>query len=196
MRLARDALQRSEESAELLAEKSMVAEQVITIIIIIIIIIMVAEQEAMLLQQKASEAETEVQRIKLSVIKTEEERLHMEKRVGETELIVHRMVEEAERRQQEAERLRLEVAQAREAEKEAKTKLIDFLNISVSETVKTSPSASQPPKTNGFHHQPAAQTNGYSPTGHYANSQVCDDSKISQTNLTNAAQVVFNCPSR
>ena len=146
---------------------------------------MVAEQEAMLLQQKASEAETEVQRIKLSVIKTEEERLHMEKRVGETELIVHRMVEEAERRQQEAERLRLEVAQAREAEKEAKTKLIDFLNISVSETVKTSPSASQPPKTNGFHHQPAAQTNGYSPTGHYANSQVSDDSKISQTNLTN-----------
>ena len=156
VRLARDALQRSEESAELLAEKSMVAEQ-----------------EAMLLQQKASEAETEVQRIKLSVIKTEEERLHMEKRVGETELIVHRMVEEAERRQQEAERLRLEVQQAREAEKEAKTKLIDFLNISVSE-VKTSPTTGggQPQKTNGFHQHPA-QTNGYSPTGHYANSQVC-----------------------
>ena len=152
VRLARDALQRSEESAELLAEKSMVAEQ-----------------EAMLLQQKASEAETEVQRIKLSVIKTEEERLHMEKRVGETELIVHRMVEEAERRQQEAERLRLEVQQAREAEKEAKTKLIDFLNISVSE-VKTPPSVGQSQKTNGFHHP--AQTNGYSPTGHYANSQV------------------------
>merc|ERR1719472_170846 len=125
----------------------------------------------MLLQQKASEAETEVQRIKLSVIKTEEERLHMEKRVGETELIVHRMVEEAERRQQEAERLRLEVQQAREAEKEAKTKLIDFLNISVSE-VKTSPTAGQPAKTNGFHHHHPAQTNGYSPTGHYANSQV------------------------
>ena len=97
-----------------------------------------------------SEAEAEVQRIKVSVIKTEEERIMMEKRVGETELIVHRcrspassiccypvltlnfcscyfsllplvcpssttlrMVEEAERRQQEAERLRLEVAQAR-----------------------------------------------------------------------------------
>ena len=159
VRLARDALQRSEESAELLAEKSMVAEQ-----------------EAMLLQQKASEAETEVQRIKLSVIKTEEERLHMEKRVGETELIVHRMVEEAERRQQEAERLRLEVQQAREAEKEAKTKLIDFLNISVSE-VKTSPTAGQPAKTNGFHHHHPAQTNGYSPTGHYANSQVNSQKK-------------------
>ena len=37
MRLARDALQRSEESAELLAEKSMVAEQVIIIVVIIII---------------------------------------------------------------------------------------------------------------------------------------------------------------
>merc|ERR1719319_773903 len=150
VRLARDALQRSEESAELLAEKSMVAEQ-----------------EAMLLQQKASEAETEVQRIKLSVIKTEEERLHMEKRVGETELIVHRMVEEAERRQQEAERLRLEVSQAREAEKDAKNKLIDFLNISVSE-VKVPPGPQH--TTNGFHHPP--QTNGYSPTAHYPNNQV------------------------
>ena len=39
MRLARDALQRSEESAELLAEKSMVAEQVIIISILSIIII-------------------------------------------------------------------------------------------------------------------------------------------------------------
>ena len=37
MRLARDALQRSEESAELLAEKSMVAEQVIILVVIIII---------------------------------------------------------------------------------------------------------------------------------------------------------------
>jgi hypothetical protein len=35
-----------------------------------------------------------------------------------------RMVEEAERRQAEAERLRQEVMQAREAEKEAKNKLV------------------------------------------------------------------------
>ena len=93
----------------------------------------------MLLQQKASEAETEVQRIKLSVIKTEEERLHMEKRVGETELIVHRMVEEAERRQHEAETLRKEVSKAREAEKEAKGKLIEFLNTSMTDVSKSSP---------------------------------------------------------
>ncbi len=37
---------------------------------------------------------------------------------------MYRMVEEAERRQAEAERLRQEVMHAREAEKEAKNKLI------------------------------------------------------------------------
>ena len=56
-----------------------------------------------------SEAESEVQRIKLAVIKTEEERHAMERKVGDTELMMHRMVEEAERRQQEAERLKTEV---------------------------------------------------------------------------------------
>jgi len=141
MRMAKDALQRSEESAELLAEKSMVAEQ-----------------EAMLLQQKASEAESEVQRVKVTVIKTEEERHAMERRAGETELLMHRMVEEAERRQQEADRLRSEVKQARVAEKEAKNKLIEFLNISVTE-VKTSPTSYVHSNGNWI------QNTGYSPTG-------------------------------
>ena len=45
----------------------------------------------------------------MAVIKTEEERHAMERKAGDTELMVHRMVEEAERRQQEAERLRTEV---------------------------------------------------------------------------------------
>lgn len=148
VRMAKDALQRSEESAELLAEKSMVAEQ-----------------EAMLLQQKASEAEAEVQRIKLSVIKTEEERHAMERKAREAELLVNRMVEEAERRQAEAERLRQEVLHAREAEKEAKNKLIDFLNSSVTEA-KVSPTgpahrgaAVWAAHTNGHAHSP------HSPTG-------------------------------
>ena len=47
--------------------------------------------------------------MKLAVIKTEEEKQAMERKAGDTELMVHRMVEEAERRQQEAERLRTEV---------------------------------------------------------------------------------------
>ena len=50
-----------------------------------------------------------MQRVRLAVIKTEEERHAMERKAGDTELMVHRMVEEAERRQQEAERLRTEV---------------------------------------------------------------------------------------
>ena len=108
-----------------------------------------------------------MQRIKVTVIKTEEERHAMERKAGETELLMHRMVEEAERRQQEADRLRSEVRleifwgklikcephyyhvfqvkQARAAEKEAKTKLIEFLNISVTE-VKTSPTSYVQPK--------------------------------------------------
>lgn len=110
--MAREALQRSEESAELLAEKSMVAEH-----------------EAMLLQQKASNAETELARVK---VRSEEERHSMERKV-------HLMVEEAERRQQEAEGLRQEVQVARDAEKEAKVKLMDFLNNSVADVSKSSP---------------------------------------------------------
>ena len=81
-----------------------------------------------------SEADAEVQRIKLTVIKSEEDRLVMERKARlakieqnphlfpkihgpylyiyifrETELIVNRMAEEAEQRQAEANRLRSEV---------------------------------------------------------------------------------------
>ena len=113
-RIAKDALQRSEEAADLLAEKSMIAEQ-----------------ESMLLQQKATEAENEVQRIKLSVIKTEEEKLLMENKAREAEHIVQQLVEEAERRKHEAQELQQEVVTAREAERAAKGKLIEFLNSSI-----------------------------------------------------------------
>ena len=63
----------------------------------------------------------------------------MERKVAETEVIVHRMVEEAERRQHEAETLRKEVSKARDAEKEAKGKLIEFLNTSMTDVSKSSP---------------------------------------------------------
>ena len=75
----------------------------------------------------------------MRVIKSEEERHVMERKVAETEVIVHRMVEEAERRQHEAETLRKEVSKAREAEKEAKGKLIEFLNTSMTDVSKSSP---------------------------------------------------------
>jgi len=113
-RIAKDALQRSEEAADLLAEKSMIAEQ-----------------ESMLLQQKATEAENEVQRIKLSVIKTEEEKLLIENKAREAEHIVQQLVEEAERRKHEAQELQQEVVSAREAERAAKGKLMEFLTTAI-----------------------------------------------------------------
>ena len=52
---------------------------------------------------------------------------------------VHLMVEDAERRKMEADTLRKEVHQARESEKEAKVKLMDFLNNSMTDVSKSSP---------------------------------------------------------
>ncbi|TRY64340.1 hypothetical protein TCAL_00844 [Tigriopus californicus] len=111
VRIAKEALQRSEEAADLLAEKSMIAEQ-----------------EAMLLQQKATEAENELQRIKLSVIKTEEEKLLMENKAREAEHMVSRLVEESELRRREANELKREVDNARDSERIAKDKLMSFLS--------------------------------------------------------------------
>ena len=65
-------------------------------------------------------------------VRSEEERHNMERKVV-------MMVEEAERRQHEAETLRKEVQNARDAEKDAKVKLMDFLNNSMVDVSKTSP---------------------------------------------------------
>ena len=96
LRHSKESLQQSEESADLLAEKSLLAEQ-----------------EAMLLQQKASEAENEVQRIKLTVIKSEEEKIQIENKAIVAEQLVDKLVDEANRRRQEAEDLKKEVLSAR-----------------------------------------------------------------------------------
>lgn len=52
---------------------------------------------------------------------------------------VHLMVEEAERRQLETDTLRSEVTKARMAEKEAKGKLLDVINNSMTDINKSSP---------------------------------------------------------
>ena len=96
VRVAQEALQRSEETADLLAEKSAIAGQ-----------------EAMLLQQKATEADNELQRIKLSVIKSEEEKLVIENKAREAEHMVTQLVEESEIRRREADDLKQEVESAR-----------------------------------------------------------------------------------
>ncbi|CAK1589954.1 unnamed protein product [Parnassius mnemosyne] len=111
IRLANEALRRSEETAELLAEKGRVAEE-----------------EASLLAQKAADVERENARLRLSAIKTEEEKVHLERKTREAEFLTARLVEESEKRAAEAERLKAELVAAKVAEKQAKEKLINFLS--------------------------------------------------------------------
>lgn len=72
---------RSEQTADLLAEKAQIAEE-----------------EAKLLAQKAAEAETEMQRIKVTAIRGQEERWLMEQKMLEAEMLALKMAEESERR--------------------------------------------------------------------------------------------------
>lgn len=72
---------RSEQTADLLAEKAQIAEE-----------------EAKLLAQKAAEAETEMQRIKVTAMRGQEERRIMEQKMLEAEMRALKMAEESERR--------------------------------------------------------------------------------------------------
>ncbi|XP_022378464.1 merlin isoform X3 [Enhydra lutris kenyoni] len=102
-------LMRSEETADLLAEKAQITEE-----------------EAKLLAQKAAEAEQEMQRIKATAIRTEEEKRLMEQKVLEAEVLALKMAEESERRAKEADQLKQDLQEAREAERRAKQKLLEI----------------------------------------------------------------------
>lgn len=58
----------------------------------------ISEEEALVLAKRASEAEAEIQRIRISALRTEEEKVVMERKAREAELIAARMVEESESR--------------------------------------------------------------------------------------------------
>ncbi|XP_072834456.2 merlin isoform X1 [Pogona vitticeps] len=117
-RQANEALLRSEAAAELLAEKAQIATE-----------------EAKLLAQSAAEAEQERQRLELAALKTEEEKRLMEHKVREAELIAMKLVKESDRsahpgllssdRAKEAEHLKQDLQEAREAEEKARQKLRD-----------------------------------------------------------------------
>ncbi|XP_054065817.1 merlin-like isoform X5 [Rissa tridactyla] len=80
-RQANEALLRSQEAAELLAEKAQIAEE-----------------EAKLLAQNAAEAEQERQRLEITALKTKEEKRLMEQKMREAELIAVKLVKESDRR--------------------------------------------------------------------------------------------------
>ncbi|XP_041348880.1 merlin-like [Gigantopelta aegis] len=109
VRLSHEALLRSEKTADLLAEK-----------------VKIMDEEASLLRERAQEQDNEVHRIKLSAIKTEEERILMEHRAREAEQIASKLLEESERRAKEADAMKDELLKARIAEKFAKDKLLDL----------------------------------------------------------------------
>lgn len=110
MLAAKEALRRSEETAELLAEKNRLAAE-----------------EAILLSHKANEVEQEINIMRLSARKTEEEKIDLEKRTKEAEIITNHLFEESKRKAAEAECLKNELILARVSEKEAKERLLTFL---------------------------------------------------------------------
>ncbi|RMC10791.1 hypothetical protein DUI87_12503 [Hirundo rustica rustica] len=79
-RQANEALLRSQEAAELLAEKAQIAEE-----------------EAKLLAQNAAEAEQERQRLEITALKSKEEKRLMEQKMREAELIAVKLVKESDR---------------------------------------------------------------------------------------------------
>ncbi|NXE41398.1 MERL protein, partial [Ptilorrhoa leucosticta] len=103
---------RSQEAAELLAEKAQIAEE-----------------EAKLLAQNAAEAEQERQRLEITALKSKEEKRLMEQKMREAELIAVKLVKESDRRAKEAEHLKQDLHEAREAERKAKQKLLDITRL-------------------------------------------------------------------
>lgn len=61
-------------------------------------------------------------------MRKEEEKVTLERKTREAELLTARLVEDSERRAAEANRLKEELLRARAAEKQAKEKLLDFLS--------------------------------------------------------------------
>ncbi|XP_029651103.1 merlin isoform X2 [Octopus sinensis] len=113
MRNAHEALMRSEESADLLAEKARIAEE-----------------EAVLLRRKSAEVDAEIQRIKISAMKSDEERMLMECRAREAEMMAATLLEDSGRRASQAEQLKQEVVKARMAERQANEKLAEITRAS------------------------------------------------------------------
>ncbi|KAG9265675.1 merlin [Astyanax mexicanus] len=108
-RMANEALLRSEETADLLAEKAQIAEE-----------------EAKLLAHKAAEAEQERQRLEVTALKTKEEHRLMEQKMREAEQLAVKLVEQSERRSKEADHLKQDLNEAKDAERRAKQKLIEI----------------------------------------------------------------------
>uniref|UniRef100_A0A8C7X4J4 NF2, moesin-ezrin-radixin like (MERLIN) tumor suppressor b n=1 Tax=Oryzias sinensis TaxID=183150 RepID=A0A8C7X4J4_9TELE len=137
-RLANEALLRSEETADLLAEKAQIAEE-----------------EAKLLAHKAAEAEQERQRLEVTAMKTKEEKRLMEQKMREAEQLAVKLVEQSERRLKEADHLKQDLTEAKDAERRAKQKLLEITKTTypLIAAYSTPPA---PPEPADFGYEPAA----------------------------------------
>lgn len=108
---AKEALIKSEEMGELLAEKARVAEE-----------------EAVLLGKKASDAEEEIKRLRMCISRQSgDERIAVERRAREVaEERLKRVLQEAEVGKREALILKEDLMKSRQAERLAKQKLVEF----------------------------------------------------------------------
>ncbi|XP_072272098.1 merlin-like [Pyxicephalus adspersus] len=112
-RQTNEALIRSNETAELLAEK-----------------VQIAEDEAKLLAQEAVEARQELQRLEMTVRKSKDDMRMMEKKMRESDLITMKLLKESDRRAKEAELLEQDLHKARQAERLANQRLLELRSFS------------------------------------------------------------------
>ncbi|XP_063313375.1 merlin-like isoform X1 [Pelobates fuscus] len=107
-RQANEALLRSNETAELMAEKAQIAEE-----------------EAKLLARNAVEARQEMQHLERAVMKSKEEMRQMEQKMRDADRVTVKLINETERRAKEVEVLEQELQKARE-NKQRKQSLLDL----------------------------------------------------------------------
>lgn len=102
----------------------------------------VKEQEALLTQHKASTFKLEMDRLRESQIKTEKEKADLELKIRDAEFSVVNLTEEKDKRALEADKLKQELLFARDRERDARKKLLNFLSSNVAQCSMESISAS------------------------------------------------------
>lgn len=90
-----------------------------------------AEEETLLLSHKNCEVEQKISKLRINARKTEEEKMGLEKRTQDAELLTFKLAEESKKRTLEADRLKNELILAKVAEKEAKERLLTYLTQSM-----------------------------------------------------------------
>lgn len=114
MMAASDALRLSEETKDLYFEKNRINEE-----------------QVQLTECKANRFKIEMDRLRESHLKTENEKAELEKKIRDVDYYVQQLTLEKETRTAEAEKLKRELKSARLAEREANAKLLSFLNRNV-----------------------------------------------------------------